>query len=157
MYKIPLARPKLYVAVTLSNTRVNSISVIVPTTPVSKIKIANALSKCSCKVVIEKKCFKQLVSLFGFVGKLWFKRRQKKRNELIKIILTIITDYICSQRRFEYLPLFMFASILDRKSWSASSMEINKAWSAAIIESNVFESNVSLPWKCESMTECSRV
>ena len=28
----------------------------------------------------------------------------KRRSELIKTILTIITDYICSQRRFEYLP-----------------------------------------------------
>ena len=33
-------------------------------------------SKCSCKVVIERISLKQLVILFGLVGKLWFKRRQ---------------------------------------------------------------------------------
>ena len=44
------------------------------------------------KVCKQKRIsFKQLVILFGFVGKLWFKRRQSKRNELIKCILTIIT------------------------------------------------------------------
>ena len=37
------------------------------TESVSKIKIANALSKCSCKVVTEEKSLKQLVILFGFV------------------------------------------------------------------------------------------
>ena len=31
------------------------------------------------------------MTLFGFVGKLWFKRRQYKKNELIGTILTIIT------------------------------------------------------------------
>jgi hypothetical protein len=47
----------------------------------------------------------QLVTLFGICLKaVNLREDNKKRNEPIKTILTIITDYICSLRRFEYLP-----------------------------------------------------
>ena len=73
-----------------------------------------------------------LYILFGFVGKLWFKRRQQKKNELIKITLTIITDYICSLLRFEYIPSkkqcntwhhwFVAATVLLRRAYSWSDV-----------------------------------
>ena len=39
-----------------------------------------------------------------FVGKLWFKRRQQKRNEPVKTMLTIITATFAHSVAFEYLP-----------------------------------------------------
>ena len=50
-------------------------------------------TKCSFVKFVNRreKSLNQLVTLFGFVWKLWFKRRQLKRNALIKTYLTIIT------------------------------------------------------------------